>query len=274
MRQEPYEATDGGRLQHGLRRAVLPVSGGRPRPVRDARAAGRVDERGGDQRGADLRELRPDRRAGLDDRGGHQRGDAAVGRHRRGDEPLPTGRWGSWPRGCTRSTPTRPCTPRRSTTSPSGTTPSAGSPATPPAPAGRIQDAAARLHEGLQLTVRVGDWFDVIANGLWSCAMLCTATRRYAEAATLWSAEAILSRQQGFRVGNPPDVRRREEALSKARRALGPERFRAAEERGAAMSLDTAAEYALMLTTPPRHCRPPQRRARDWASSAPGNARW
>ena len=31
---------------------------------------------------------------------------------------------------------------------------------------------------------------------------------------------------------------------------LGPARIRAAEERGAAMSLDTAADYVLMLTAP------------------------
>ena len=41
-----------------------------------------------------------------------------------------------------------------------------------------------------------------------------------------------------------------EEALAKARRALEPAPIRAAEERGAAMSLDTAAEYVLMLTAP------------------------
>ena len=37
---------------------------------------------------------------------------------------------------------------------------------------------------------------------------------------------------------------------SEARQALGPARTRVAEERGAAMSLATAAEYALMLTDP------------------------
>jgi DNA-binding CsgD family transcriptional regulator len=42
----------------------------------------------------------------------------------------------------------------------------------------------------------------------------------------------------------------REDALSMIRQALGPDRARAAEDRGAAMSLDTAAEYALMLTAP------------------------
>ena len=43
---------------------------------------------------------------------------------------------------------------------------------------------------------------------------------------------------------------RREEQLRQARQALGPGRARAAEDRGAAMSLATAAEYALMLTDP------------------------
>ena len=42
----------------------------------------------------------------------------------------------------------------------------------------------------------------------------------------------------------------REEALRTIRQVLGPARVGAAEQRGAAMSLDTAAEYALMLTTP------------------------
>ena len=38
--------------------------------------------------------------------------------------------------------------------------------------------------------------------------------------------------------------------MRQARQALGPDRARAAEDRGAAMSLATAAEYALMLTDP------------------------
>ena len=43
---------------------------------------------------------------------------------------------------------------------------------------------------------------------------------------------------------------RGEEQLGQARQALGPGRARAAEDRGAAISLATAAEYALMLTDP------------------------
>ena len=38
--------------------------------------------------------------------------------------------------------------------------------------------------------------------------------------------------------------------MRQARQELGPARARAAEEQGAAMSLDAASEYALMLTAP------------------------
>jgi DNA-binding CsgD family transcriptional regulator len=50
----------------------------------------------------------------------------------------------------------------------------------------------------------------------------------------------------------------REDQVRAARQALGPGQARAAEDRGAAMSIAAAAEYALMLTDPA----PPQ--------SAPG----
>jgi DNA-binding CsgD family transcriptional regulator len=112
--------------------------------------------------------------------------------------------------------------------------------------AGRFQDAAAHLREGLQIAVRADDVWDV-GNHLHMCGMLCTATGRYADAATLWAAYAVHFRQQGFGQA-PGDARREEAALNTIRQALGPDRFRAAEQRGAAMSLDTAAEYALMLT--------------------------
>ena len=116
--------------------------------------------------------------------------------------------------------------------------------------AGRYQDAAAHLREGLQIVMRAGDWWEVAGNGLWACALLCTATRRYADAATVWAARDVHARQQGIISETSADARRREEGLSTIRQALGHDRARAAEQRGAAMSLDTAAEYALMLTAP------------------------
>ena len=114
--------------------------------------------------------------------------------------------------------------------------------------AGRTGDAAAHLREGLHLAARAGSWLELLA-GLSRCGNLCAATGRAAEALTLWAACAAVDRHQGLT--EPPWFElRREEQVREARLALGPGRARAAEERGAAMSLATAAEYALMLTDP------------------------
>ncbi len=116
--------------------------------------------------------------------------------------------------------------------------------------AGRIQDAAAHLRDGLQIGLRAGDRGGLL-NCLDCCGYLCAATGRPAETITMWAASAALYGQDGG-VETPVDLRRRDAPLRAARQALGPDRARAAEDRGAAMSLDTAAEYALLLTTDPR----------------------
>ena len=121
--------------------------------------------------------------------------------------------------------------------------------------AGRIEDAAAHLREGLQVAVRTGG--GELLDCLEACGYLCAATGRPAEAVTIWAASAALFRQRGY-ADAPADLRRQEEPLRTARQALGPARSRAADERGAAMSLATAAEYALMLTAPaPQQQGPP-----------------
>ena len=114
--------------------------------------------------------------------------------------------------------------------------------------AGRIQDAAAHLREALQILVRSGGWFELI-NALDSCGYLCAATGRCAEAVTMWAAYAALC-QQTETADWPADMRRRQRYARKARQALGAVRTRAAEERGEAMNLATAAEYALLLIAP------------------------
>jgi predicted ATPase/DNA-binding CsgD family transcriptional regulator/transcriptional regulator with XRE-family HTH domain len=114
--------------------------------------------------------------------------------------------------------------------------------------AGRTGDAAAHLREGLQIAVRTGIWFELLT-GLSQCGDLCAATGRAAEALTLWAACAAAGQREG--PAYPPwFVPRWEEQLRQARQALGPGRARTAEDRGAAMSITTAAEYALMLTDP------------------------
>jgi DNA-binding CsgD family transcriptional regulator len=110
--------------------------------------------------------------------------------------------------------------------------------------ASRAKDAAAYLREALQLAVRTGIWFPVYLD---CCGHLCAATGRQAEAVTLWAAHAaLLPRDEDW----PADARLRQEPLRAARQMLGPGQRRAAEERGAAMSWVTAAEYALLLTGP------------------------
>jgi DNA-binding CsgD family transcriptional regulator len=114
--------------------------------------------------------------------------------------------------------------------------------------AGRAADAAAHLREAAQIALSTGVWFTIL-NVLEGCGYLCAATGRPADAITAWAAQETLERQGGFR---DPDstAHRREDALRDAWRVLGPDRARAAGQRGAAMSLATAAEYALLLTTP------------------------
>jgi DNA-binding CsgD family transcriptional regulator len=114
--------------------------------------------------------------------------------------------------------------------------------------AARAGDAAAHLREALQLTLRTGGWNPYYLD---YCGHLCAATGRYAEAVTMWAAHAALNPHMDW----PWAARRRQEPLRAARQALGPARARAAKQRGAAMSLETATEYALLLT---EHPGPPQ----------------
>jgi len=111
----------------------------------------------------------------------------------------------------------------------------------------RTADAAAHLREAAQLSVPTGTWFNIL-NVLDLCGHLCAATGRPADAITIWAAFETLAQQGGF--ASSDAKARRKDALHDARQALGPDRARAAEQRGAAMSLATAAEYALMLTAP------------------------
>jgi DNA-binding CsgD family transcriptional regulator len=119
-----------------------------------------------------------------------------------------------------------------------------------------MAEAGRHLGEALRLATRIGGRLDLI-NCLDQCGHLCTAIRRWAEAVTLWAAHAACLQDGGI-IDVPPDARRRREPLRKATQALETARARAAEERGAAMTLATAAEFATMLTaTGPHGPQPP-----------------
>jgi len=114
--------------------------------------------------------------------------------------------------------------------------------------AGHIPQAGAHLRETLEIATRTGDRLRLI-ECLDLCGNICAATGRPAEAITLWTAFG--ARRQDYGLPDLPDnVRRREGPLRKAANTLGPARTRAAEERGAAMTLQAADEYAALLATP------------------------
>jgi len=72
------------------------------------------------------------------------------------------------------------------------------------------------------------------------------ATGRYAAAVTLWAARDVEEEAAGLWPSSPQDIRRREQPWREAVEALQPEQVRAAQERGAAMTLAAAAEFAIM----------------------------
>jgi DNA-binding CsgD family transcriptional regulator/tetratricopeptide (TPR) repeat protein len=114
--------------------------------------------------------------------------------------------------------------------------------------AGRIPEGWAHLRESTQIASRVGH-----SLAIFNCedlgGHLCAATRRWAEAVTLWAALDAHILNAGV-IDVPDDVDRRRAPLRKARQTLGPARTRAAEQRGAAMTMAAAAEFVTMLATP------------------------
>ena len=113
---------------------------------------------------------------------------------------------------------------------------------------GRLADAPTQLGEAVRLSSRTGDRMRLI-DCLDTCGELCAATGRWADVITIWAAQAAWLRRTGMPALHH-ESRRHREPLRKAAQALGPDRTRAAEERGAAMTLATAAEYATMLVAP------------------------
>src|SRR5262249_17928744 len=111
--------------------------------------------------------------------------------------------------------------------------------------AGRTGGAAAHLREQLQIATQTG-LRGILFAGLDGCGHLCAATGRPADAVTVWAAMSALGAPWPSPHGSR-DRGGREEVLHRARQLLGPAGARAAQERGTAMSLAAATEYAVML---------------------------
>ncbi len=114
--------------------------------------------------------------------------------------------------------------------------------------AGRMAEAGTHLREAVGIASRIGNRLRLL-ECLDSGGHLCAATGRWADAVTMWAALAACQRHAG-QPDLPQDARRRQRPLRSASQALGPAQMRAAENRGAAMTLQTAAELATMLTVP------------------------
>jgi DNA-binding NarL/FixJ family response regulator len=81
-----------------------------------------------------------------------------------------------------------------------------------------------------------------------TCGHLCADRGQWADAITIWSAETALQQSLG-RSDTPLDAEARQLPWQKAAKALGPAQMRAAEQRGASMPAEAAAELALVLTS-------------------------
>ncbi len=109
---------------------------------------------------------------------------------------------------------------------------------------GRRNQAAARLREMLACAERGVSALNLI-DGFDVCGHYFAQTGQGAAALTIWAAQAALLRAKG--IADPiEDARRRTVPEDKARRDLGAGRTQVAEDRGAAMTVQLAAEFALL----------------------------
>jgi len=110
---------------------------------------------------------------------------------------------------------------------------------------GRILEAGPHLREALEIAVRIGGRLRMV-DCLNNCGHLCAATQRWADAVTMWAAYLACLAELGMS-DIPAMAERRREPLLAAGRALGPDRTRAAEQRGQDLTLATAVELAILL---------------------------
>jgi DNA-binding CsgD family transcriptional regulator len=111
---------------------------------------------------------------------------------------------------------------------------------------GQLAGAEEHLRKAIGLALRTSNALRLI-DCLDNCAHLCAATSRWPEAITLWAAFQAHNAAIGV-PDLPQDARRREEPLRRGAQILGAGQARAAEQRGAIMTLEIAAELATMLT--------------------------
>jgi len=112
---------------------------------------------------------------------------------------------------------------------------------------GDVSAAAAHIRQGIEVCSKVGYQVRLL-DCLDACGHLCAARQRWADAVTAWAAHATCV--QAFPGDDLPEERvRRQQASQKVEQELGPLQTQAARERGAAMTLGTATEFAVLLSS-------------------------
>jgi predicted ATPase/DNA-binding CsgD family transcriptional regulator len=110
--------------------------------------------------------------------------------------------------------------------------------------AGDIAASGERLREAAELAIVTGAR-DRLLRCLDLFGYLCAAKGQDTQAVTIWTAFQTGLTAEGSH-DMPLSAERRQEPLRKAVQALGPARSQAAQDRGAAMAVETAGEFALM----------------------------
>ena len=113
--------------------------------------------------------------------------------------------------------------------------------------AGRIPEAAGHLREALEISTRIGGRLRLV-DLLNNCGHLCAATERWADAVTMWAAHLARLAELGM-TDLPVSAERRQGPLRAAEQSLGSEAVRVAERRGQDLTLATAVELAILLTS-------------------------
>jgi predicted ATPase/DNA-binding CsgD family transcriptional regulator len=113
--------------------------------------------------------------------------------------------------------------------------------------AGNPGDAGGYLAEALGIASRIGHSLG-LASLIEHCGYLCVATRRWADAVTLWAALAADLKRRG-RPTIPLNADRHVEYLRQIEQRLTPGQLREAEARGARMPVSAAVELAIMVAS-------------------------
>jgi predicted ATPase/DNA-binding CsgD family transcriptional regulator len=111
--------------------------------------------------------------------------------------------------------------------------------------AGQLAVAWSDLAAALRLAARTGDTFR-LSSCLSVGGELCAAAGKWAEAVTVWTADMVFLRDSGL-TERARTVRSREESMRRAAQELDAQRTATAQQRGAAMTVEVAGEYLLLL---------------------------